>query len=369
MKVRSAGAWAIALAAVANGLAGGRLGALPRYGARYEQECALCHINPSGGGMRTPYATRDLIPHEFVIGGHPSPEAAAAPARPTPGVSFGLDMRELYVRSDPAAAGIDFFLMQSDIYASFQPDPKVVLYVDRGTEGTLETFGMYYALPWKGYVKAGRFVAPYGWKFDDHTHFVRQDLGFNPPGFSDVGLEAGISPPGGNLQVALLNGNRGEDEGGDQRLAGSVAGSVRFRLGPVAASLGGSGYRERAVLATTTMAGGFSYLTAGNFAWVGEVDVVRERPIGASTAKRLAMTHELSFMPIQGVEVLGTYDFFDPNTEANSGSKDRWGAGLQLYLHPSIILAASYSQDHFATGGDMTGEDTNNLIVQFHFLY
>ena len=32
-------------------------GAVPRYSARYEQNCMLCHVNPTGGGMRSSYAT------------------------------------------------------------------------------------------------------------------------------------------------------------------------------------------------------------------------------------------------------------------------------------------------------------------------
>ena len=41
--------------------------AVPRYSARYEQNCMLCHVNPSGGGMRSAYAVQELIPKEFLI--------------------------------------------------------------------------------------------------------------------------------------------------------------------------------------------------------------------------------------------------------------------------------------------------------------
>ena len=50
-----------------------RAGALPRYSARYEQNCSLCHVNPSGGGMRSGYATQQLIPKEIAM----SPEDSA----------------------------------------------------------------------------------------------------------------------------------------------------------------------------------------------------------------------------------------------------------------------------------------------------
>src|SRR5213075_1381396 len=41
--------------------------ALPRYSARYEQNCMLCHVNPSGGGMRSAYAVQELVPKEFAM--------------------------------------------------------------------------------------------------------------------------------------------------------------------------------------------------------------------------------------------------------------------------------------------------------------
>src|SRR5437667_11789971 len=40
-------------------------GAVPRYSARYGQKCALCHVNPSGGGLRAAYASQKLVPEEI----------------------------------------------------------------------------------------------------------------------------------------------------------------------------------------------------------------------------------------------------------------------------------------------------------------
>ena len=35
---------------------------IPRYSARYGQDCNLCHVNPTGGGQRTTYATQYIVP-------------------------------------------------------------------------------------------------------------------------------------------------------------------------------------------------------------------------------------------------------------------------------------------------------------------
>src|SRR5262245_32728836 len=36
--------------------------AIPRYTARVRQNCTLCHANPTGGGMRSLYASQFLVP-------------------------------------------------------------------------------------------------------------------------------------------------------------------------------------------------------------------------------------------------------------------------------------------------------------------
>src|SRR5262249_9785104 len=150
--------------------------ALPRYAARYEQNCMLCHVNPSGGGMRSAYAVKDLIPKEFAMS--PATPEMLKDIDPKIGrhLSIGTDFRELFLletENAVLAPPQGFFPMQGDLYLLFQLDPKVLLYYNRSLSNTYEFFGLANVLPFDGYVKAGRFVPPYGWKFDDHTLYVR----------------------------------------------------------------------------------------------------------------------------------------------------------------------------------------------------
>src|SRR5258708_5740556 len=144
--------------------------ALPRYSARYEQNCMLCHVNPTGGGMRSAYATQQLIPKEIAM----SPRAleAIAPLDTHIGknITIGADFRELFIAATANASLAPpqgFFPMQGDVYLAFQLDPRYTLYYARSLSNTYEVFGLANVLPWDGYVKAGRFVPAYGWKFDD----------------------------------------------------------------------------------------------------------------------------------------------------------------------------------------------------------
>jgi hypothetical protein len=58
---------ALALAAAAVCVDAFDAGAVPRYSVRYEQNCMLCHVNPTGGGMRSAYATDQLVPKELAM--------------------------------------------------------------------------------------------------------------------------------------------------------------------------------------------------------------------------------------------------------------------------------------------------------------
>ena len=80
--------------------------ALPRYSARYEQNCSLCHVNPSGGGMRTGYASQELVPKEFAWS--PATPAMLADIDPKIGkrLAIGTDFREIYYAADPSAGCI-----------------------------------------------------------------------------------------------------------------------------------------------------------------------------------------------------------------------------------------------------------------------
>src|SRR2546426_1713935 len=206
--------------------------AVPRYAARYGQTCALCHVNPSGGGLRTPYASQKLVPEEIAWSRATPPALEEIDPMIAKHIMIGTDFREFYIGANLLEARANFFEMQADLYFGFQLDPRVTLYYDRGQSNSYELFGLDYLLP-TFYVKAGRFVPSYGWKFDDHTMFVRSELGFMPPANSDVGVEAGWSKGSFDIQASLVNGNRGSTLDNDLKMAGLLNAIYRHRVGPV----------------------------------------------------------------------------------------------------------------------------------------
>jgi len=344
---------------------------LPRYAARYEQNCSLCHVNPTGGGMRTAYASQKLIPQELALRPGSAPTLAGLDAMINKNIGIGADLRELYLAESPGSpepVQQGFFLMQANIYLSFQLDSTTTLYFDRGQSSTYEVFGMNYPRPWF-YVKVGRFTPAYGWKYDDHTMFVRSELGFFPPLHTDVGLELGFLPKRFDVQIDVVNGNRGSLQDNDRHLAESVNAIYRFHLGPVAAGVGISEYHQPGRSLDLDVGGGHGYLNWGPLTWIAQGDLVRRDPDNATTTHGIVTSHELTAELHQGLDLITTYDFFDPDIDLKSGAKSRWGGGIHVLARSFLALEALYRRTHIESGPALPGEDFDEGVLQFHALY
>ncbi|HYQ96163.1 MAG TPA: hypothetical protein VER38_04055, partial [Candidatus Eisenbacteria bacterium] len=340
----------------------------PRYTARYGQKCALCHVNPSGGGLRTPYASQKLVPEEIAWSRATPPALEEIDPMIAKHIMIGTDFREFYIGANLLEARANFFEMQADLYFGFQLDPRVTLYYDRGQSNSYELFGLDYLLP-TFYVKAGRFVPSYGWKFDDHTMFVRSELGFMPPGNSDVGLEAGWSKGPLDIQAALVNGNRGSTLDNDLKMAGLLNAIYRRRAGPVGAALGVSGYHHPGALRDYDAGGAYGYLTWRNLTWLGEADLFRDDPASSKAKVGMVASHEVTYLLRQGLELIGTYDFFDPDRDRGAGAKSRLGGGVFVMPRSYMSLEALLRHTDFHNGVDYSGRDFTETLFQLHLLY
>lgn len=345
-----------------------RTDAMPRYSARYGQRCGLCHVNPSGAGMRTAYTSQQLVPEELAWG-HGTDSLSLPSPQLSPRVSIGADFLELYVGSTHRANNLNFFQMQGDLYLVFQLDPKTTLYFDRGMSNSYELFGTAYVLPLTGYLKAGRFVPSYGWKFDDHTMYVRSELGLAPPLNSDVGIEIGLQPGPLDVQMGLVNGSRGSTLDTDNSLAQSLNAIYRHDLAGIGAGIGTTGYHQRGPRVVFDVGGGYGYLTWNGLSWLAEADFARTSPRPGPRTTAFVTSHELSYAVRQGLELLGTYDFYDPDRHVKSGARTRWGGGVHVMPRPYLALGALYRKTNVDTGPAITGGDFDETVLQLHFVY
>jgi len=321
--------------------------ALPKFAARTNQSCQHCHVNPSGGGMRTFYGAtvygRELLPvpiwlEDYSIGEF-SPKL-------NDNISIGADFRSVFLyQDDPIESRNTFFQMQSDLYLSARIARNSSLYLAKGIGNRFEAFGQAQVLPMKGYVKAGWFEPAYGLKMDDHTIFVRAKTLFPMNGGHDAGLEIGVQP--GRLNVVLFVGN-GSPATRDPDRFKAILGRAEsaFSFNQLKIRVGGSYYNNAQNDGVTTLFGGFAAASLGaNLTALAEVDVRREyRNTLRTTRQGLITFFELNYVVTPGLEAKVGYDFYDPDVDIQSGSEERFVVGLEFFplsgieLRPQVVV-------------------------------
>jgi hypothetical protein len=317
-------------------------------------------------------------------------------------VTLGADLRTFYFSQSDLPAGTtqiypepfaeNFFQMQGNLYLSLQLTPRLSAHLSHAITETREVYGLAYLLPWSGYAKVGRFVPSFGWRHDDHTLFSRAKTGFFPPGFTDVGVELGIFPGPLEAQFGVVNGALGlrtlNDIDDAMALYGRAA--VRFHAGDLGGALGGSvwhnaeessfslppvlGVGFSALTVERNTGGPFGYLTWRDLSWVGEfyLSGISAVEAGVDTTQEGWITsHELTWRVVRGVDLRGTFDYIDFDTDADVGSQRRFGAGVEVMPYPFLKTSAGaqfyHTEDPQGTG--VLTDDFTQLIVQVLFFY
>jgi len=349
-------------------VAAGPATATPAYSAAYGQKCALCHVNPTGGGMRGAYASQFLIPAEIAFSASGREAEGSAGAAISEQVSVGSDLRTLlrYSAEEDHSSENNIFQMQGDLYLHFQMGERFSAYLEQGISGSYEIYGTAFVLPAGGYFKVGRFTPAYGWRFADHGMYVRQELGWAPPQHSDVGLELGFYPGNTSLNIALLNGSRGQVLDGDDRYAAALRGEWRRGIGPANLALGGSYHRDQESGIERALYGPFYYLNIGRLSLIGEWGL---ESLDGRSGDRMAYSQELRWRLKRGLDLRMTYNFLDPDTERQTGSRSKAGLGADLLATPFFGVLAMLNYHQFEEGEEITGEDFLQAELVVHFLY
>ncbi|MFL5264104.1 MAG: hypothetical protein ACJ79R_18365 [Anaeromyxobacteraceae bacterium] len=350
-----------------------RARAEPRFAARLGFACVVCHVNPSGGGLRTSYA-RDVFEKQQLTFS-PGNDAAAGldfDPRISDRLTLGGDYRLAFIwqprrkPDDPPPVNptmlitlptkLTFFPMQVDTYIGAELSRHVTLYTDVGANGSFEAFGLIHGLPLGTYFKAGYFIPPYGTKLPNHTAVHRQPFLFQPTD-KDAGVEIGVARTWLDAQVSLQNGSPGSPFDQAYRPAISSRLALIGDLAGVKTTLGGS-WRLNAfdvstpdpttgaphVLTTNDMqAGGFLWLSRGRLTYIGEGDVRIKDDAATLNADNRAtrsgyfvLYNELMLLAAQGVDVGLTYEFMDRDIYKSGDALHRFGVQWALFPAPYI---------------------------------
>ena len=310
--------------------------ALPRFALMMGARCSSCHVNPTGGQMRSDYGVtfssdklpiEDLRDSDFTFTG-----------KLNENISLGGDYRSQFIY-DGLSKSTTFQAMTTSIYGSAALSKKFVFYfkqdivngtysgpggLNAGLYNGTEVYGLAKVLPGGGYIKGGSFLPNYGWRIDDHTAYTRGgDLGFTGagyhpgllfvPNYKDIGLELGFYVEDLFITAGLFNGT-GQFTPIDfsdykayavkvEYAGGGGASSFNYRIGA-----SGYGYRDFSM-------GGFNAgIGIGDLALLGEVDWTKNYMVSGSNPGGNSMMAfgELDYRAVQGLWLTGRFDMIDP---------------------------------------------------------
>ncbi len=353
--------WGVLVPALALLMYAPRADALPRYTAQYGQNCILCHANPTGGGLRSAYASQFIVPRELASSQGAAADGPVFDPEIAPGITVGADLRTLAWQREQGTGSV--FSMQGDFYVEARPTGRIAAYLEQGQSGGGEVFAHLRVLPGDGYLKAGRFQPDYGWRFADHQMFNRRYLASragadDPRTAMGQGLEAGISPGPLTVTAAVLDGR---PELGENYAARAM---LQRRLGAVNAGVGASVLRRGLADGHSRAAGGFWYLSAGPVTWLGEVDETRlDGRLGNLAAQ------ELTVRLVQGVDARVTFGFQDPDRAEHTGARRRYGLGVAWLPLPWVGLQAMGNYWNNDQGNDVADLDRYEGELMLHVFF
>lgn len=401
--------------------------AVPRFALQNGAPCSLCHVNPTGGGLRNDFG-RDVFSRRRLSLEWPrkAPREGDRALLGLEALSVGGDLRLAYLYQSDSEQDLDtdpdldaLFLMQTDLYLSAKTSSGASLYADIGLRGGFEAFALYENLPADLYLKAGAFTPPFGLKLPDHTAITRFDLGFDP-GVVDTGVELGSTGDkhGGSLLFSAGQLSRDAGLGNGLLFQGSYAVSgyayyilrdepLRVFVLASAAYDGDQAQARTRLLAQNTLRteagaeldpedierfrelklGGALGLAAGRLWYLAELDLVRNpiellAPVAQALGddRPLSPTgylsrQELGISLVQGLDLYAAFDFHDPDATlkadpARPAPTDpvlRSGLYVELFPADNIELSAFVRYNSATLAGLVPG--STDAVVMLHLFY
>lgn len=373
-------------------------------------DCQGCHYSASGGGGRTPTG-------QF-YGRHALPTYGERPVNSIPGsgsgryrlwegfsgwdrsgttpideiedrfgvieadptFDFGADIRVLGIFPDDGDIAV--FPMQAEVYGQYRVARHVSVYAAGGLQGrrqrtfndingieeegavdyftVREAFVNVDRLPYRGYVRAGRFNKNYGWRIPDHTAFQRDALELDQ--YAQVyGVEAGLNPNYPYASVQLFA--QGVDAWPGEQQPKGYGATANFGVRELGWHLGLS-----VEALQVTEDDEFRFTTGPNWAlnlfplvYLGEVDVRTSRE--DSTRVSLFSYHEINTLIVLGLNAGLRYEWLDIDVTTEQDHRHRLVAGVEWNVSSGWQVAANYRWS-FDYEFDLTQQD---LLIFAHW--
>jgi hypothetical protein len=346
----------------------------PYIAVREGYKCSACHVNMTGGGMRTSFVSahaREILHYPDWFAALTKP-AEAFTGEVNQYVSLGADLRTsltFILQDNPGANGtvsnndafrwrlqqIDLSVNEAVGYLAVNLIPDLLLfYLDQRfapTVDTREVWGMMYG-PWDSYVKVGKMFLPYGLQIQNDSAFTRGGRnGSATTGFSfnvsqpafELGWEPGPMSFAFAVSQGVVNDRDVQITGTDYFMFKDVP-VVRNVLAGISGSYNGGDTR-------TSWVGLFWGSNLGRFNYLGEVDF-GYTSFPDSTLNRRVNTglfqtyNEGNYLAFDWLNVKAAFQYADwDGTLPRQGSngENYFQIGLEPFLARFIQLRAFYT--------------------------
>ena len=330
----------------------------PYFAVRESYDCSLCHINPSGGGMRTAFGN---VYAQTQLPATLQDDAPAWTGALSGPIAMGGNARYSLSQFDDDNGGGDpgFATERVNLYLAVTPSESITLYIDQ----QLAPGGAFSRESWikitlseQVYLKAGKFVLPYGWRLEDDLAFIRRVSGINFTS-ADNGLEIGHSAGNFTSQFSVTNGASGAAENDDGKPL-----SLRSYYAMPMGQLGISVNINRNDLGDKTLFGIFAGFNTGPVTWLAEWDRLDDEGDPLVGQQDIALL-EANVLLARGHNLKLTTESVIP--EANRQPRQfRYSAQWELfpypYLHIRLVLR------YYDSDGDLAAQNGQQYFIQLH---
>jgi hypothetical protein len=322
-------------------------------------KCGQCHVNPTGGGLRTTFG--DIFAQTVLPAEHLDTPLDNWTGQLGQYLRTGGDLRfEASLTQAPNTRSVDqFALEQSRVYMEADLIPnRLLAYADEqiapGGALNREAYLLYWSATHDWYIKAGQMYLPFGLRLQDQTAFILTATGINMT-TPDQGVEFGWEHGHWDAQFAVSNGTAGGavNSNGKQTSTQLIYVESVWRAGIAANYNAQSGGAKSAY-------GIFGGLRTGPISWLAQAEITDDQSIANNQGKQLATLLEANWLIARGNNLKITDEFLNPNRAVPNGEQTRWS--LVYELTPIQFLQV---RTGFRWGDGIPQEDTEHQRLYF----
>lgn len=343
----------------------------PYISFKTRQTCAACHVNPSGGGMRTTYGNvygYKQLPVES------SDENNFEFAKISDFVKFGGNFRydfESSSNEDSSEEQKSFNVQSAQIYTEIKAGREgLSLYLDQQVSpGSALSREAMIIKRFDGgdYLKIGKMMPSLGLRIEDDSAFIRQVTGFNFDN-SDNGIEYGLVTDNALYNFFITNGANSVSNDDDKFQFGTRA---EFYLDDI--RLGGAfvlndGEQEQRQIISLFV--GYHWR---NFTLMGEVDSIsldiRNNNLNATNQDltELVGLLELNYELGQGHNLKVTGEFHDPDDDLDEDQEVRHSIIYEYTPFSNIQVRFGYRSREAPP--QQATRNIDSAFIQTHFYF